>query len=61
MLQTAVELDQSRRLWWGEGESCCQVPKISNMADPIWVKLSGIIVDSAENDLAKEFFGKIEK
>ena len=24
------------------------------MAEPIWVKLSGIIEDSAENDLAKE-------
>ena len=28
------------------------------MAEPIWLKLSGIIKDSAENDLAKEFFLK---
>ena len=29
------------------------------MAGPIWVKLSGIIEDSAENDLVKEFFEKL--
>ena len=30
------------------------------MAEPIWVKLSGIIEDGAENDLAKEFFKKLK-
>ena len=29
---------------------------ISNMAEPIWVKLSGIIEGICENVLAKEFF-----
>ena len=42
----------------GEGQSCCMLPMISNMAEPIWVKLSGIIEHSAENDLLKDFFGK---
>ena len=34
---------------------------LSNMAEPIGVKLSGIIEDSAQNDLAKDFFEKILK
>ena len=48
--------DQSRRLRYGSGggKSCRLFPTISNMAGPIWVKLSGMIADSAENDLAKE-------
>ena len=33
---------------------------ISNMAEPIWVKLSGITEDSAQDDLAKEIFKKIQ-
>ena len=31
------------------------------MAEPIWVKVSGIIEDSAQNDLAKEIFGKLQE
>jgi len=31
---------------------------ISDMAGPIWVKLSGIEEGARENDLAKEFFEK---
>ena len=31
---------------------------ITNMAEPIQVKFSGIIEDFAENNLAKEFVGK---
>ena len=34
---------------------------IANVAEPIWVKFSGIVEDRVENDLAKEFFEKIEK
>ena len=34
---------------------------ISEMAGPIWLKLLGIVEDGRENDLAKEFFEKIEK
>ena len=34
---------------------------ISEMAEPIWVKLSGIIWGMRENVLAKEFFEKVEK
>ena len=34
---------------------------ISEMAGPIWGKLSGIVEGECENDLAKEFFEKIEK
>ena len=33
---------------------------ISEMAEPIWVKLSGIIWGMRENVLAKEFFEKVE-
>ena len=33
---------------------------ISNMAEPIWVKLSGFIKESAESVLAKEFFKKTQ-
>ena len=33
---------------------------ISEMAGPIWVKLSGIVKGGRENDLAKEFFEKVE-
>ena len=55
---------QSRRLWCGfqgEGETCFMLPMISNMAELIWVNLSGIIEDSAKNDLAKQIFAKIKK
>ena len=31
------------------------------MAELIWVNLSGIIEDSAKNDLAKQIFAKIKK
>ena len=34
---------------------------ISEMAGPIWMKLSGVVKCGWENVLAKEFFGKIEK
>ena len=34
---------------------------ISNMAEPISVKLSGIIKDISVSNVAKEFFYKIEK
>ena len=34
---------------------------ISNMAEPIRVKLSGIVEYALQNDLAKEFFLKMEK
>ena len=34
---------------------------IANMAEPFWVKLSGILEGWCENVLAKEFFEKIEK
>ena len=33
---------------------------ISEIAGPIRVKLSGIVKDGCENDLAKEFFEKVE-
>ena len=33
---------------------------ISEMAGPIGVKLSGMVKDGCENDLAKEFFEKVE-
>ena len=33
----------------------------SEMAGPNWLKLSGPIKESAESDLAKELFEKIEK
>ena len=33
----------------------------SKMAEPILVKLPGIVEGGRENDLAKEFFEKIEK
>ena len=34
---------------------------ISEVAGPIWVKLSGVVKYVRENDLAKEFFEKVEK
>ena len=44
---------------WKRGESCCICLMISEMAGPIWVKLSRIVVGGQENDLAKEFFEKM--
>ena len=55
---------QSRRLRYGfqgGGKSCRMDPMIFNMAEPIWVNLSGITEDSAQNDLTKEIFKKKEK
>ena len=46
---------------WRVGESCCKWLMISNMAGPIWMKLSGIVEGGKENALAKEFFEKIKK
>ena len=61
------ELDQKRAMrafgigLEGGGKSSCQEFMISYMAEPNWVKLSGIILKIQENDLAKEFFEKVEK
>ena len=30
------------------------------MAEAIWVEISGIVEDSAENDLAKDFLGHFQ-
>ena len=56
--ETKLLYYQSRRLRYGSGggESCSSLPMISNMAEPIWVKLLGIVEDMVESDLAKEFF-----
>ena len=44
------------------GEECsCYLPFISYIAGPIWVKLSGIMENSAQNVLVKEFVKKIER
>ena len=43
------------------GESRCSLPMVSNMAGPIWMRLSGFVEDRGQSNLAKEFFRKIEK
>ena len=56
-------LIQGRRpRYWGLGEceSCRWTVIDSEMAVPIWVKLSGIIKCGWENVLAKEFFKKTQ-
>ena len=37
------------------------LPILSHGAEPIWVKLSGILENRVQNDLAKEFLEKIGK
>ena len=44
----------------GVGESCVWYVPISSHVT-FWVKLSGIVEDRVQNDLAKDFFEKIEK
>ena len=54
----------SRRLRYGflgVGESCGMLPIFSHVAEPIWVKLSRMIENRVQNDLAKEFVEKFEK
>ena len=61
----SINLDQRKRVLvldvWRVGESWCVCLMISEMAGPIWVKLSGVVKYVRENDLAKEFFEKNEK
>ena len=57
------------RICWKNGkirveassEGLKQIAMISNMAGLIWVKCSGIIENSAENDHTKEFAEKMEE
>ena len=44
----------------GVGKSWCLFPMISNMAEPIWLKLLGVIKYMVESDLMKEFFNKLK-
>ena len=46
---------------WSGGKSCALLLMVSEMAGPIWVKLSGIVKGGRENDLAKEILEKVEK
>ena len=43
------------------GKSRCGNLIDSNMAEAIWVKLSGTVEDICQKNLGKEFFGDIEK
>ena len=45
----------------GGGKCHCGFPMISNMTEPILVKLSGIVEEREKNDLAKEIFEKSDK
>ena len=48
------------RVFQGVGKSSSLIPMISKMAEPIWVKLSGLIKYMVESVLAKEFFKKTQ-
>ena len=43
------------------GESRCVALIDSNVAEPIWTKLSGVLEDRVQNVLAKDFFENFEK
>ena len=42
------------------GQSRCSLPMISNMAEPIGMKLSGFVEGRGQSNLAKEFFKNLK-
>ena len=53
-----AQLSEPKAPVWGlgAGESRSSYLISSQMAGPIWLKLSGVVEDRGENVLAKEFF-----
>ena len=62
-MSICITLSETKALVLGPGgaKSSSSDPVISNVAEPIWLKLSEMVVGMGQNVLVKDFFEKIEK